>query len=151
LIDQTLKAGSETLEELTISNICIDWFWEYQQSNVGAMLQHCKELRRLNVEGGWCQNPLELLKFLRRETTVKEVTIAHMNVEGASWYEVLRDLRMSKTTFNHFDIRASRCPSTYYPALAESAWAAPWYGPSDKVVPWLQGDIIDLPLSQGPG
>ena len=151
LVDQTLEASADTLEELTISNICMDWFWEYQQSHLGRMLENCRTLRRLNMEGGWCQNPAELLKFVRTSTPVREVSISFMDAEGVSWYDILQDLRRSKIAFDYFDIHASRCPSELYPWQADSSWAAPWYGPSNKVVAWLQDQTEEIPLSQGPG
>ncbi|RMZ87384.1 hypothetical protein DV736_g5391, partial [Chaetothyriales sp. CBS 134916] len=151
LIDQTLQAGSETLEALRMSNICLDWFWEYLQSHRGTMLDNCKVLKRVDFEGGWCRDPAELLKFLGGSTAVKEISITSMDVEGTSFYGVLQDLRQASISFDKFEIRSSRCPAEFYPYQVDNSWAAPWDGTSDKVVPWLKGEQVDFPLSQGPG
>ncbi|RMZ76591.1 hypothetical protein DV737_g4765, partial [Chaetothyriales sp. CBS 132003] len=158
LIDQTLQAGSETLEELSMSNICLDWFWDYLQSHRGRMLEKCKALKRVDFEGGWCENPAELLKFLRSSTAVKAVSITSMDVEGTSFYGLLHHLRQANISFDQFEIRSCRCPTEFYPHQVDiypyqvdNSWTAPWDGPSDKLVPWLKGEQVDFPLSQGPG
>ncbi|RMZ78896.1 hypothetical protein DV738_g3582, partial [Chaetothyriales sp. CBS 135597] len=86
LINQTLQAASDTVEELSMSNICLAWFWEYLKS-------------------------VELLKFLSRSTTVKVVSVTSMDMELASFHRVLQDLRNADILFDKLEIRGSRRPA----------------------------------------
>ena len=151
VLDELLSAGGETLEEITMSNICYDWFWEYVQLHPGKMLERCRGLRRVNLEGGWCQNVAELLQYLHSIVGVTEVSVSGVDIEGVSWLEVLQTLRRSGTTFDFFEVKASRCPADFYPWQVDSSWAAPWSGGSKDITSWLRDESSAFPLVQGPG
>ena len=151
LLEQATEAGKDTIEEITISNICVDWFYEYQIARPQRLLESCRRLRRMTLIGGWCQDPFSFLGWLKVATPVSEVDVLGMDLESISWLQVLQDLKMNKAEFDRFEIRKSRCPSDFYPVHADKATAAPWSGSSDDVVAWLRGERNEFPLSQGPG
>ena len=150
VLDELLDVGSETMEEITVSNVCLDWFYEYAVNHPGQMLERCKTLRRVNLEGGWCQNIAELLHYLH-SLGVSEVSVSGVDVESVSWFEVLQTLRRSHTAFSFFEVKASRCPSDFYPWQVDSSWAAPWSGESKDITSWLRDESTTFPLVQGPG
>ncbi|RMD42001.1 hypothetical protein DV735_g3088, partial [Chaetothyriales sp. CBS 134920] len=108
LIHQAVQSASETLEELSLSNICLAWFWEYLKSGRRQMLEDCRALKRVDFEGGWCQSPVPLLKFLRRSTAIKIVSITSIDMEAASFRTVLQELRHANVLFDKFEIRDRR-------------------------------------------
>ncbi len=151
ILDKLLDVGSETLEEITINNICYDRFWDYVQQHPGKMLNRCRGLRRVNLEGGWCQNIAELLRYLHSVVGVYEVSVWAVDIESVSWHEVLQTLRRTGTTFDFFEIKASRCSVDFCPWQVDSSWAAPWSGESKDVTSWLRDESTTFPLVQGPG
>lgn len=151
MLDEAMEAGRETLEEVTIVNVCYDWLWEYQKSHPGMLLERCKGLKRVHLEGGWCQNVAELLMYLRKDVGVTEVSISAVDIESAPWLEVLQTLKRSGTLYDYFEISASRCPADVYPWQVDSSWAAPWSGCSKDITAWLRDERTEFPLAQGPG
>jgi hypothetical protein len=151
LLDECMEAGSETIEEITFANICYDWFWQYQQLWPGKILERCKSLRRVKLEGGWCQNITDLLIYLRKVVGVTEIVVSAVDVESVPWVEVFRTLKRANVAFDHFEITASRCPANFYPFQVDSSWAAPWSGESQDITAWLRDESARFPLIQGPG
>jgi hypothetical protein len=150
-LDELFDAGSETMEEVTIANVCYDWLWVYMSTHPTKLLGRCKSLRRVNLEGGWCRNMSELLMHLRRDVGVTEVSVSAVDIESAPWVEVLQTLKRSGMIFDYFEVKASRCPADFYPWRVDSSWAAPWSGASNDIVAWLRDERTDFPLVQGPG
>jgi hypothetical protein len=150
-LDELFDAGKDTTEEVTIANVCWDWLWEYMRDHPKMLLGRCKELRRVNFEGGWCRNIVELLIFLRQDVGVTEVSVSAVDIESAPWVEVLQALKRGGIMFDYFEVKASRCPADFYPWQVDSSWAAPWSGSSKDVVAWLRDERADFPLVQGPG
>ena len=151
VLDDLLSIARETLEEITLSDMCYDLVWGYIQQRPGRMLERCRGLRRVNLEGGWCQNVAELLQYLHSVVGVLEVLVSAVEIEGVSWFEVLQTLRRSGTTFEFFEVKASRCRSDFYPWQVDSSCAAPWSGESRDVTSWLRNESTAFPLVQGPG
>jgi len=151
LIEDTCLRATDTVEELTFSAVSLDSFWAYLQQGGLTVFTNCCSLRRVVLHGCWCIDPSAFLTFLRRCTPVREIEITTMDLDGVSWYSVLTGLRDKGILFDKFELCSCRCPSEYYGWQGSRPWVAPWNGSTNRIVPFLAGEVSVFPLWQGPG
>lgn len=145
-LDLLMMDTARSLEGLSISNICLDWFMDYS-TLANTQFPYLRRLRRVRIEGGSSDDPISLLHFLARQTTVREVLIDGLHLETTTWSEVLHNLKDNKITFDKFEIQPSRAKWQLFPRSETLGWEPPRIIFSDRIVPWLKNEAEIFPLS----
>ena len=138
-----------TLEEITFSSMCLDWFWHSIQANEHTntnTFSSCGHLRKLSFRNCWCSNPLELLAWISRSTSVGDVQLICLDMETSSWPEVVKNMKEETLGFESCRLTDCRSPSQQVGFGGSHTWAAPWSGDTG---PWLRGESSEIGLTQG--
>ncbi|ETN42870.1 uncharacterized protein HMPREF1541_02028 [Cyphellophora europaea CBS 101466] len=143
-LDLLMMDTASSLESITVANICLDWFLDYS-TIVNTQFPYLRTLKRVAIEGGSSDDPLQLLYFLARHTNVREVVFDQVHLETMSWIDVLQQLKQERIAFDVFELKISRAKTQMLPQPVET-WTRPRTGFSDQIVSWLKGESEDFPL-----
>lgn len=145
-LDLLMMDAAPTLESLTIAHLCLDWLLDYS-TLVNTQFPYLRTLRRVTVTGGSSSNPFELLLFLARQTSVREVVFDELHLEAVAWEGVLRECRREGIAFDVFELTPSRARDQLVLQHAEplSVPSSTTVG-SERIVPWLKGETEEFPL-----
>lgn len=144
-LDLMMMDTASSLEGLTVSNVCLDWMLDYS-TLVNTQFPYLRTLKRVTIEGGSSDNPLQLLHFLAYQTSVREVVFDQLHLEAVTWSEVLLALKQDKITFDCFELKPSRAKAQLFPQPVESSWTPERTALSGMIVAWLKGETEEFPL-----
>ena len=148
-----------SLQEITFSSMCLDWFWFAIQarwpnpdswSNPGnenglSLSQH---LRKFTFRNCWCSDPMALLTWLRKSTSVCQIELVALDMEGLSWPQLLLQMRQAGLQFDEFEVTRCRSPGLGVGFGGSQTWEAPYSGSSKDITAWLRGESSEPPLQR---
>ena len=148
-----------SLQEITFSSMCLDWFWHAIQTHVPTMsrlnvsddrneLIQCQYLRKFTFRNCWCSDPLALLTWLRNSTSVCQIELVALDMEGLSWPQLLLEMKSAGLQFDEFEVTRCRSPGLGVGFGGSQTWEAPYSGSSEDITAWLRGESSMPPLQQ---
>jgi hypothetical protein len=139
-LDLLMMDVASSLEELRISNVCLDWFMDYSTLVNTTQFPYLRTLRRVEIVGGSSDDPGPLLHFLAQMTSVREIVFKELHLETVTWVEVLETLRDNSITFDVFELQPCK---GQWPIVQDLPESRVW---KESIVSWLKRERDGFPL-----